>query len=118
MRKSDSGETAAETVVRRPSLKQLAQQVIERQPIVSNADRKRAIIAARDASCLADFRGALISGRLYLCGNCARFTFSPDPTQGECSRHGEVQSFIPFACSDFDLSKEPTAPAYVPRGHG
>lgn len=57
---------------RRSRLK-LAARVTERQPITLRADRKRAIIAVRDAAPLADFREALRLGRQVICGNCSRF---------------------------------------------
>jgi len=115
MRKTDFRETTDETVVRQPSLKQLAQQVIDRQPITSEADRQRVIIGARDAAPLHDFREALIVGRLHICANCERFTFATDPAAiGLCRLHGEALPFAVFRCSDFIAATTPSAPAYAP----
>jgi uncharacterized membrane protein len=76
----------------------------------------RAIAAARDAAPLADFRAALVTGRLYLCCNCAQFAFTADPAAlGRCHRFSvEAAPFIPFWCVGFEPSLRPVAPDYLP----
>jgi hypothetical protein len=78
---------------------------------------RRAIIAVRDATPLAEFCEALLRGRLHLCGNCSRYSFGPDPANaGTCSVHGDglLAFAMPFDCRDFEVSPTPTAPAYLP----
>jgi hypothetical protein len=81
---------------------------------------KRAIIAARDAAPLADFRAALLLGRLVICGNCAHFAFGAEAGGvGHCRRFGcEAWPFAPFVCSGFTMSPTPTAEAYLPDRDG
>jgi hypothetical protein len=78
---------------------------------------RRAVIAARDAAPLSEFRGAMLLGRLGICGNCGRYTSGSDPAgAGTCSLHGDglLAFAMPFQCRDFQVSKTPAAPAYLP----
>jgi hypothetical protein len=114
-------ETPAETNVRRPSLKDLAKQVLERQPISGEADVRRAIGRAIEAARLTDFRAALILGRLHLCGNCAHYSFGADPaTSGSCELFGDglMPFAMPFYCVKFVPSVAPVAPDYLPDPDG
>jgi hypothetical protein len=80
-----------------------------------DARTRRAIIAAREAAGLEEWRAPLILGRLHLCGNCQQFTFGTDPAGlGTCALHGEAAPFLPFDCPDFEVSAQPTAPADLP----
>jgi hypothetical protein len=101
--------------MRQPNLRELAARVTDRQRLALDADRRRAIIVARDAAPLADFRQALLLGRLVICGNCSRFEFGAPPAgTGTCTRwQVEAFPFVPFWCAGFELSKTPTAPAFV-----
>lgn len=67
------------------------------------SEREAAIVAARDAAGLAEWRAPLLLGRLRLCGKCAHFTFGPEPPSfGTCSLHGGgLLPFLPFDCPDF-----------------
>jgi hypothetical protein len=75
-----------------------------------------ALLAARDAA-RAELKGwhaPLVLGRLSICGNCARFTFSTD-TSGTCELHGDgLAPFLPFACPDFRRSSRPALPELLP----
>jgi hypothetical protein len=107
--------------VRRPSLKDLAKQVIERQPISGEADIRRAIAKAIEAARLVDYRAALLLGRLHLCGNCVQFTFGPDIAgSGSCALFGDglVPFAMPFYCSKFQASATPAAPSFLPDEDG
>jgi len=76
---------------------------------------RRAIIAAREAAGLEEWRAPLVLGRMVVCGNCRRFTFTSDPAGlGTCDLHGEAAPFLPFDCTDFAAAVEPTAPDYLP----
>lgn len=77
---------------------------------------RRTIIAGRDAAKLAEWRAALMLGRLVLCGNCSAFQFGADPTGfGHCQRFDtEAAPFCPSPCAGFAPSATPTAPAYLP----
>lgn len=80
---------------------------------------RRAILAARDAAGLEDWRAALRSGRLHLCANCTRFTFGADPAgAGYCVRYGtETYPFVTMLrCAGFQPCAFETAPApdYLP----
>ena len=63
----------------------------------------RAVLAARDAAPLSEYRAALILLRLHVCGNCAAFQFGSDPASlGECLRFNvEAWPFVPFGCVGF-----------------
>jgi hypothetical protein len=113
-------ETAAETTVRRASLKDLAKQVLDRQPISGKADVRRAIAKAIEAACLTNYCAALLLGRLHLCGNCTSFQFAADPGElGQCKRFlTDTWPFVPFWCSGFQISSTPAAPAYLPDPDG
>lgn len=89
-------------------------------PRLRSPSFRQQIVAARDAAPLADFREALILGRLVICGNCSRFTFDADPAGlGRCDRWDiEAFPFVPFYCAGFHLSRTPTAPAFVPDPEG
>jgi hypothetical protein len=80
-------------------------------------DFRRAVIAARDAAYLPDFKHALQVGALHVCCNCAHYTFNADPAApGQC-RHFNVEAvpFMPFLpCSGFLVSGHPVAPNYLP----
>jgi hypothetical protein len=83
-------------------------------------ERRRAIIQARDAAPLSDFRAAFVMGRLHLCGNCSRFIFGADPgALGHCQRFNlETAPFVPFWCAGFEVSRTPAAPDYLPDPDG
>jgi len=106
--------------MRQPDLRQLAARVTERQPVVLEADRRRATIAAREAAPLADFQAGLVLGQLVICGNCSSFAVGADPaTLGHCRRYStESWPFVPFACAGFTASPKPAAPAFVPDPDG
>lgn len=74
--------------------------------------------AALTESCapLADFREALLLGRLHVCCNCTAFAFGADPAGlGHCQRFNvEAWPFVPFWCSAFEPSRVPAAPEYLP----
>jgi hypothetical protein len=94
----------------------LAARVTEKQPIALAVDRHRAMIAARDAAPLAEYRAALNLGRLHVCGTCAAFQFGTDPAAlGHCARFGvETWPFVPFWCAGFDAAPTAVAPAFIP----
>ncbi len=80
--------------------------------------RRRAILAARDAAGLENWRAALREGRLHLCANCTRFTFGVDPAgAGHCARYDTTT--YPFVtmlrCAGFQpcASQTPPAPDYL-----
>jgi hypothetical protein len=103
--------------VRRPSLKELARGVASRQPLSGDA----AVRLALEAASLAEYRAALILGRLHLCGNCSRYTFASDPASaGACAIHGDglLAFAMPFGCRDFAASTTPAAPEYLPDPDG
>lgn len=77
---------------------------------------RRAVLAARDAAPLSEYRAALILLRLHVCGNCAAFQFGSDPASlGECLRFNvEAWPFVPFGCVGFEASRTPAAPDYLP----
>jgi hypothetical protein len=84
---------------------------------------RRDIATACDAAGLANFREALILGRLHLCGNCSRFVFASDPAAlGQCSHFNvEAWPFVPMLrCSGFEARPAATAPApdYLPDREG
>jgi hypothetical protein len=82
------------------------------------ATRREAIIDAREAAPLKEYRAALLLGRLHICGNCSRYSFGPDPAgPGSCLEHGEgLLAFrMPFQCSSFQTSRMPAAPDYIPQ---
>jgi hypothetical protein len=65
---------------------------------------------------MAEFRDALVLGRLVVCCNCLHFRWGADPAGiGQCERFKvEAFPFVPFCCSGFepDLGFEPElAPA-------
>ena len=81
--------------------------------------RRRAILAARDAAGLEDWRAALRSGRLHLCANCVRFTFAADPAgAGHCARYDtKTYPFVTtLRCAGFQpcASESAPAPDYLP----
>jgi hypothetical protein len=81
------------------------------------ATRRKAIIAAREAAPLEEYRAALLLGRLHICGNCSRYSFGFDPAgPGTCFKHGEgLLAFrMPFQCSSFQASRTPAVPQYMP----
>jgi hypothetical protein len=94
--------THAKTV-RQPSLKELAAKVCERQPAILAADRRRAIIAAREAAFLPDFKHALQAGKLVVCCNCAHFKFNENPAaMGHCEKFNDkCAPFAAFWCAGF-----------------
>ena len=100
----------------RASLKDLAKQVLERQPISGEADVRRAIGKAIEAARLTHYSAALLLGRLQLCGNCAGFQFAADPAAlGHCTRFGvEAWPFVAFRCLGFEVSTAPAAPSFLP----
>lgn len=112
MRLTQEIETTAETAVRRPSLMELAEEVASRQPLRWDAATRGAI---EDAS-LAEYRAALVLGRLHVCGNCDAFQFRDDPAGlGRCSRFdSESWAFVPFQCGGFAIGATPAVPAYLP----
>lgn len=75
-----------------------------------------AVIAARDASMLAEFTRALEAGALQVCCNCRHFSFASDPTApGQCAHYAEeVMAFVPFQCRAFARTRHPIAPMYLP----
>ena len=102
--------------MRQPSLRELAAKVMDRQPLTLAEDRHRAIIAARDAAGLDEWRAALLVGRLHMCGNCGRYAFGTDPRgSGTCTMHGEglLAFAMPFRCPDFAVAEAPLAPGYL-----
>lgn len=106
-------ETTAETAERRPTLKELAEQVAWRQPLRGDA----AMRVAMETASLAQYRAPLLFGRLHLCGNCRRYTFGQDPGgPGTCALHREglLAFAMPFYCRNFTVSATPTAPDYLP----
>jgi hypothetical protein len=114
-------EAPTETTVRRPSLRDLAKQVLERQPISGEADVRRAIAKAIEAARLTDFHASLLLGRLHLCGNCAHFKFGTDPAApGDCAVFGEelLPFAMPFYCAKFQASATPAAPSFLPDEDG
>jgi hypothetical protein len=102
--------------VRQPSLKELAAKVCERQPATLAGDRRRAIIAAREAAFLPDFRHALQAGRLVVCCNCAHFTFNEYlGAIGHCEKFNDkCAPFAPFWCAGYSRAAEPVALQYLP----
>ena len=106
--------------MRQPSLKQLAARVIQRQPIILEAERHSAIVAARDAADLDYWRAPLVLGRLHICCNCQLFAFAADPgALGHCRRFNlEAAPFLPFWCAGFEVSRTPPAPDYLPDPDG
>lgn len=117
MRLAQQFETTAETAVRRRSLRELAEEVADRQPLRGDA----AVRVALEAASLAEYREALILSRLHLCGNCSRYTLGPDPAgAGTCAMHGDgLMAFaMPFDCRDFAASTTPAAPDYLPDPDG
>jgi len=65
---------------------------------------------------LADFRTALVLGRLVVCGNCASFDRGAELAGlGHCRQFGrETWPLVPFICGAFMVSPKPIAPAYLP----
>jgi hypothetical protein len=67
---------------------------------------------------MAEFRDALVLGRLVVCCNCLHFRWGADPAGiGQCERFKvEAFPFIPFCCSGFepDLGFEPQLVAAAP----
>ena len=120
MRQIEQKDRLTETDVRQPSLKDLARQVLDRQPVTVEAGRKRAITAARESAHIDDFLEALLLGRLHLCGNCSCFTFGSDPGgPGVCSKFGDgLAPFLPFWCAGFEVSRSPAAPDFLPDRDG
>jgi hypothetical protein len=114
-------ETPVETTVRRPSLKELAKQVLDRQPIIGDTDTRRAICNAIEAARLTDFSAALMLGRLHLCANCAHFTIrARDPARPSvCAVFAEeLLPLMPFYCARFEASPAPAALAFLPDPDG
>jgi hypothetical protein len=102
--------------MRQPSLRELAEKVTERAPVTLAAERDGAIRSATASPALARFREALTLGRLHLCGNCARYTFGPEPAgAGTCSIHGDglLAFAMPFGCRGFRVSERPPAPDFL-----
>ena len=64
-------------------------------------ERRDAIVEALDAASLADFRSALVMGRLIVCGNCRWFAFGAELAgDGMCSHFGvDTAPFVPLTCS-------------------
>jgi hypothetical protein len=83
-------------------------------------ERRRLILAARDAAGLDDYRAALVRGQLHLCGNCTRFSFGADDPAGlgQCAHFNvEAWPFVPMLrCAGFDARSAAIAPApdYLP----
>jgi hypothetical protein len=98
--------------VRRPSVKELAKEVANRQPFRGDLVVRGAIEAAP----LSEYSAALILGHLHICGNCAAFRFCSDPAGlGRCLRfNAETAPFVPFWCAGFEVSRTPAAPVYLP----
>ena len=69
---------------------------------------------------LAEYRAALLLGRLVICANCSAFIPADDPYGlGRCSRYTEeAWPFVPFKCVGFDISERPLAPALLPDPNG
>jgi hypothetical protein len=69
---------------------------------------------------LADFRAALVLGRLVVCCNCTYFTAGAEPGGlGRCRQFAaETWAFVPFVCGGFTVSPRPAAPAYLPDSDG
>ena len=69
---------------------------------------------------LADFRAALVMGRLHVCCNCSEFRFGADPAGlGHCRRFNvEAAPFVPFWCAGFEPSHRAVAPDYLPDPDG
>ena len=113
------GPRAALTVAIRTTIR-INKGAILRDLSAEARGRAMAIVSAREASCIADFRHALVFGGFVVCGNCSRFTFGTDPAgDGQCSTFNEnAAPFVPFTCSEFELSPTPTAPACLPGGDG
>lgn len=72
------------------------------------------------APLLADFRAALVLGRLVVCGNCAHFGRGAELAGlGHCRQFdAESWPFVPFVCSGFTVGPRPIAPAYLPHLDG
>ena len=68
------------------------------------------------APLLADFRTALVLGRLVVCGNCANFEPGAElDGLGHCRQFTrETWPLVPFICGAFVVSPKPIAPAYLP----
>jgi hypothetical protein len=92
---------------------------MKNQPRLTRVKRE-AIRTARDRAPLADFRAALVLGRLHVCCNCAAFTFGSDPAGlGHCRRFTtEAAAFVPFWCAGFEGAVRPVAPDYLPDPDG
>jgi hypothetical protein len=72
---------------------------------------------AIEAAKLDEYRTTLERSRLHLCGNCASFTYGPDPGGvGTCSKFGEglMPFAAPFWCSGFTASETPAVPEFLP----
>jgi len=61
---------------------------------------RRAIIGARDAAQLEEWRAPLVLGHLVVCNDCDAFRFGANPAGlGHCSRYDtEAAPFCPFQC--------------------
>ncbi len=120
LKKPEPFPTTGPATVAKVALPKLTEPVgcLDSLPVYTRVQRQ-AIMAAREAAPLLEFREGLTYGRLRLCANCQHFTFAVNPADlGQCRQFGESAPFVPAPCEAYAVSANPAAPRYLPDPDG